>query len=210
MGTLQSPPVTPFLQRNQVGGHTCSLFTPVQSHRKSHTPPVAQSSTGKGAHKKHNDKVLTHSRVLLMQSIEKIILRHFGLNSALWRTSIDGDWLQSQPVLQGVSFEKHTSLGRAMESHVPAFPHITRESLINSICLNLLQSSHSDTLVRISLFPELMTRPKHLHLATDQKKFISSYTVMSSSAKSKEHLTNTFCLVGIFDLFNPKHSLGKW
>lgn len=65
---------------------------------------------------------------------------------------------------------------------MPGFSHITRESLINSICLQLLQS-HSDALVSTTLCPELMTRPKQLHLAMDQKKLISSYTVMSSSVK---------------------------
>lgn len=140
----------------------------------------------------------------------KIILRHFGLNSALWHTSIDEGWLESQPILQVVSFEENTSLDSAVESHVPDFFHISRESLLNSTCLQLLQSSHSDALLSTSLCPKLMTRPKQLHLATDQNKCISSYTVRSSSAKNKAHLTKTFCLVGIFNLFNPKHSPGKW
>lgn len=140
----------------------------------------------------------------------KIILRHFELKSTLWRTSIDKDWLQSQLILQGVSFEENISLDTAMESHVQGFSHITRESLIDCICLQLLQSSHCDTLVSTSSCPKLMTGPKQLHLAVDQKRFVSSYTVMSSSAKNKAHLTKTFCVVGIFNLLNPKHSLGKW
>lgn len=80
------------------------------------------------------------------------ILKHFGLNSTLWHTSIDKGWLPSRPGLQRVSSEKNVSLDSAMESHAAhSSPRITRESLINGICLQLLQSYHFYTLGKVHL-----------------------------------------------------------